>query len=508
MIDPDLFRTTHYGARRYRDQQPADHIAQPSDTKLINVTTIAKAIDTPGFYKRTPGGTRVPLDALRVADAAIDGWTALQDMETAERHEVLATSAGRDLARAGERGIDCHLYLEGLLRGEQPVMLNADSIPYIPTLTAIAEEFSPLISDLECVMFARGDRHLFEYAGTADAFCITEPGGTIIDWKTRAATSSHGCYITEVAQLGLLANCDYMFTENPEGEPVRYPLPEIDRLLIVSIKPDSYQVYEIDPDIARQAAIAAMAVRNITVDIQQKAKTGIGAPRVVETVAADPHQVRLDWFTSRYQTLAAAGHRDTILNLWEDIPAPKHRDEWTPEQLDTALNILNVAEARHQMPFPGVDPATPIPPARPTAAPVKRTEKITAPTPDNGPEVDPAQVLFLQEQFASLYDHQKQQIMDWRTEGKQAGADWHLGSGPVHERIYWIAAAAIYLAVTHSPDDREAIIELVIGKPALTGTPLGHTLGTLTVGEAQHIAEFAQIGLPQARKQVAQALIS
>ncbi len=70
LTDPNRFRITWANGRRfYIDREPGCDIAEPmtEKQKVINCTSIAKAVGSDAFFKKV-GDTRVPLDALRVAD--------------------------------------------------------------------------------------------------------------------------------------------------------------------------------------------------------------------------------------------------------------------------------------------------------------------------------------------------------------------------------------------------------------------------------------------------------
>ena len=85
ITDPERFRVQYRGGRRYVDREPADGTWEPTGEKdkLINCTTVAKAIASEAFFKKV-GSSRVPLDALRVADYVNDNWESLADVDADE----------------------------------------------------------------------------------------------------------------------------------------------------------------------------------------------------------------------------------------------------------------------------------------------------------------------------------------------------------------------------------------------------------------------------------------
>ena len=79
-----------------------------------------------------------------------------------------------------------------------------------------------------------------DYAGIFDALRAT--GTTLLlDWKTRGPDAKHGRE-KEVAQLGLGTLCSTTFDVDRDGNPVRTAMLSFDELLVVSIRPDSYEV--------------------------------------------------------------------------------------------------------------------------------------------------------------------------------------------------------------------------------------------------------------------------
>lgn len=102
ITDPERFRVQYRGGRRYVDREPADGTWEPTGEKdkLINCTTVAKAISSDAFFKKV-GSSRVPLDALRVAkyvDENLDRPTSpprrTTDVPAAMRAQVLDRALG------------------------------------------------------------------------------------------------------------------------------------------------------------------------------------------------------------------------------------------------------------------------------------------------------------------------------------------------------------------------------------------------------------------------------
>ena len=280
LTDPERFRVLYRGGRRYVDREPADGTWEPTGEKdkLINCTTVAKAISSDAFFKKV-GSSRVPLDALRVAKYADENLERLAGMESDERIEAMATAATRDLNRAAERGTAVHSLIEALLKGQPPLILDGEAEQYLDIAEKVATDFADQLTHMEVVAFHRDhpERGL-DYAGTFDALRAT--GTTLLlDWKTRGPDAKHGAYEKEVAQLGLGTLCSYYFDVDRDGNLVRTAMPSFDELLVVSIRPDSYEVYPIDPVLAADVAEKAIEVYTAKSTAASRARAATGQPR-------------------------------------------------------------------------------------------------------------------------------------------------------------------------------------------------------------------------------------
>ena len=277
LTDPERFRVLYRGGRRYVDREPADGTWEPTGEKdkLINCTTVAKAISSDAFFKKV-GSSRVPLDALRVAKYADENLERLAGMESDERVEAMATAATRDLNRAAERGTAVHSLIEALLKGQPPLILDGEAEQYLDIAEKVATDFADQLTHMEVVAFHRDhpERGL-DYAGTFDGFGKS----VFLDWKTRGPDAKHGAYEKEVAQLGLGTLCSYYFDVDRDGNLVRTAMPSFDELLVVSIRPDSYEVYPIDPVLAADVAEKAIEVYTAKSTAASRARAATGQPR-------------------------------------------------------------------------------------------------------------------------------------------------------------------------------------------------------------------------------------
>lgn len=511
--DPERFRVTWANGRRfYVDREPADDRWGPTEKNLPNCTSIAKCIGSDAFFEKV-GDTRVPLDALRVADYAIDNWDRLGEMRADERRHALASSAGRDLARAADRGTAVHAYIEALLRSETPLLLEPDAEPYRDIAERVAADFAPLLTHQEVVGFRRSEFTPDEYGGTFDAI----GPGLLLDWKTRGPDAKHGCYEKEVAQLGLGMLCNYYFDIDADGTLVRVPWPDdITELLVVSIRPDSYEVYPVDRRTAMDAAERALEVHAAKSGGASLARKAVGTPRpmpsdgwsatdlaaageAVGIIATEPTESRTtEWLLARYAAVLDLGvDKATVAAAWPaGVPGPKRSAEWDAADIAEVAKVLERIEDAHAAAFPPPDPDQPPTPPR-RSAPAKVIALRERPA--DGDDVDDAAVAELRERFAAMDETDKTTTKRWVLEGARAGRDWNMARHRESQRRYAVSAAAVELAPwgdSDGDDAARALIATVIGEDACQRHPVGALLGVLTIEEAETLARIAAAAEP------------
>gem|GEM_PF-5575659 len=545
--DPERFRTTYYGARRYIDPLPADGTWEPTGDKerLVNCTSIAKEVGSQSFFKKV-GDARVPLDALRVADYAIDAWDRLTEMPADERRLALAQSASRDLNRAADRGTAVHALIEALLRGEQPMLLEAEAEQYGDVAEQVAKEFADSFTHQEVVAFARDFDYHEGYGGTFDAWHAD--GAVLADWKTRGPDSQHGCYEKEVAQLGLAQLCDYWIAPTDDGGVVRRPVPTFERMQVVSIRPDGFEVFDVDPGLAVEVAREALSIYKARRVGASKARSATSTPRHSVAAGHNNHQAdgtvegqpsadpspgsspeapsfatsgdspaqssalhggapgpapspeQLDWFAGRYATISEHLDKADIIRAWAAAGleiGPKNVADMNAEQFAAAVKVLDALEADAGIPFGEPDPAQPK--RKPRHAPIEDTPKVEPlPIPGgDGEPVEAGDVTALRDALGRLDDMHRGNVQRWMREGQRAKRPWWTpGADVVPTRHFEVARAAIGMAGQERIDDDEiarAWLALVIGEEQCQRHPPGALLGTLTIDEARKVADLAHL---------------
>lgn len=236
----DNFRVKvgRYGDRWYCDPLPGDDIApaSPDDEAWPSITFIKKASGQDWSFvslKRVAHSTELPDIAKLDRDA---------------RYERLKIVDKLEKNRAFARGTNVHTFAECLLYGAAcPLGPEAVGANYFPAVQRFFDDYQPELVAAEFVAIHR-DLNGVGYGGTSDALVnIALKGGRryIIDWKSRGEDSDHGAYPEEAAQLGAYWGAQYIIVEGASGAK-RQALPAIDGGLIVSIKPDSYEVHPVD----------------------------------------------------------------------------------------------------------------------------------------------------------------------------------------------------------------------------------------------------------------------
>ena len=468
LTDPERFRVLYRGGRRYVDREPADGTWEPTGEKdkLINCTTVAKAISSDAFFKKV-GSSRVPLDALRVAKYADENLERLAGMESDERIEAMATAATRDLNRAAERGTAVHSLIEALLKGQPPLILDGEAEQYLDIAEKVATDFADQLTHMEVVAFHRNhpERGL-DYAGTFDGFGKS----VFLDWKTRGPDAKHGAYEKEVAQLGLGTLCSYYFDVDRDGNLVRTAMPSFDELLVVSIRPDSYEVYPIDPVLAADVAEKAIEVYTAKSTAASRARAATGQPRpMAGAVQACPtcgttRQDERDW-------VLACGDDDGQGGYLGPPPGEFCSNGWH--------------KRANKIPPVGNAPA----PAEPKTAP------------EGGP-ADADKVVALLERARS-HAAVAATVNRWVRDAARAHVDWRIGIEAQYstERRYALSYVAVELAehLCSGGDDAaaedevaRAALAMVIGddahQPILA---VGGLIGTLTIDQARRLVRIA-----------------
>lgn len=223
------------------------------------------------------------------------------------------------------------------------------------------------------------------------------------------------------------------------------------------------------------------------------------------TVATSPNLDRSIWITGRFQTFAQdAKCRTWVATNWPaDIPqAPPWSDPHC-DRLDTMVAHLEMLTGA---PFPDPDPTQPtandLIVAEATAA---AEASVAAQVPDLAPIVDDGQPMTDQQAAAVVAAttdwpaERAQQAAAWANEAKRGARPFHLAPDQRTQRTGAILLAAV-ACLDHLWDDDPADLDqlvraaltMAIGEDLQPAWPTGAVLGSLTLTQAQRLAEIAE----------------
>lgn len=362
----DRFRANdRWGRRWYVDPLPADDTWQATDEQQPAISTLKKAWSKE-FKKKLPSGQTVKLDAYRAAIYAVDNLAYIRDIAKDDREAAIATvaaSADHALNRAARRGTHVHQAAEWRANNMpvDPAMFSEDARPYLPVIDQFVADLRPVFLYSEVVGIRRG-----WWGCTIDTVLSIDGVTYVADWKTRAADSQHGAYEEEACQIGANARCDYYIVRR-NGDAVRIPVPHIDRGLIISLRPDGYELYPIELEPAAAGAENLRYCWATKADGQKMARGAIGRPlhpsalRPADAIEeALDIQVVTDWLRGRVTYLiehhpAAA---NALAAVWPaGVPTLKQGGH-SIDQLNLIADACDRVEKDHQIPFGASRPLT------------------------------------------------------------------------------------------------------------------------------------------------------
>lgn len=161
--------------------------------------------------------------------------------------------------KAAVRGTDVHEYAERIAKGET-VDVPAELAGYVQGAVAFLDEHDvePVVTEV------RGANRKRHYAGTCDMVARIDGDTWLLDWKT-----SKGVYGDYALQLAAYAFFEFYMNENG----VETPFPSVDRIGVVHLREDGYQLVEF-PDLQRayDAFLAVKAVADMVPEIEKWVK--------------------------------------------------------------------------------------------------------------------------------------------------------------------------------------------------------------------------------------------
>lgn len=228
---------------------PCDLLPEVPDERLPSFTAV-KSLHKKEFKKKTEYGT-FELTAVRAAKYVVANREHLLQLDDGGIMAAVASAPGRDLNQAGQRGTSIHLLLEALIKGHEldrkwVAIYAPAALDYVDAIEAWWQDQRPEAELAETVGYNWEHR----YACTADVIGMrmrSYPDQILaVDFKTRGVDSNHGCYAEEGQQLAAAAFSEYVVVDRGDGVIVRRQPPKCTLGVIVSIKPDSVEMYPVD----------------------------------------------------------------------------------------------------------------------------------------------------------------------------------------------------------------------------------------------------------------------
>ncbi len=500
--DPKLFRTDYRRQRWYIDPLPACELAPATGDRWPALTTLKKAWNATFRKTWAEDGTTYDLDPLRVALYADDNWAELTPLPRAERVPRLTLAAKADLNVAADRGTAVHASLDLLLGGDERGAAEVCHPDYWSTVRRMVSTLGIELAHAERVAICR----TFGWGGTFDGIVTIDGREWLIDWKTRGSDSKHGAYEAEAAQLGGYALADYIVIEGNDGNAQRAALPELAGGLVISIKPDSWEVYPVDLAAGGEACKELKSAWATIANGKSHARKAIGKPWSTSKVIEPPPQPvpadRSEWIAQRIETLVLS--RAAKAMLADSWPAgmPK-RGPWDDDQIAAIDAVLAPIETAVDAPFPHRDPAAVAADNERRVvelAEARKADAVLPETPDDGPTVDAGDVDALKAKAATLDPARADRCAAWRAEGKRHGRPWGGVVDGAWTQRCWSGNRAALLCALHlyDPDDESigesyvrAALSIVLGQEMQPTWTVGAAIGALTIDEAERLADLA-----------------
>ena len=499
--DPARFRTDYRRQRWYVDPLPACDLADVSGDRWPALSTLKKAWNSTFRKTWAEDGNTYDLDPLRVALYADENWSDLTGQPRAQRVPVMTRSAKADLDVAAKRGTAIHSALDLLLAGDEAGAAAVCHPDYWATVRRMVTDVGIDLVHAERVAISRTNG----WAGTFDGIVAIDGKTWLIDWKTRGADSKHGAYEAEAAQLGGYALADYIVVEGPDGNAVRAPLPDLAGGLVISIKPESWEIYPVDLSAAGDACRELKAAWELISTGKSHGRRAVGkAWPTVKVIEPEPQPVpadRSEWITQRTDTLVMSTAANAMLkDCWPS--GLSKRGPWTDEQVDTIAALLEPIETAVEAPFPHRDPAVVAAEeaqrvADKAAAEASAPRPLARPTPDDGPTVDASDQAALKTKAAAMSAPEAQACSGWRAEGRLNGHPWGtVVDGAWTARCWSLNRAALFCALhLYDPEVGDTYVRsalsLVIGEDVQPAWTTGAVIGSLSVEEAERLADIA-----------------
>lgn len=478
-------------------------------------TTVAKAPEDQGGLMKWAQrmvviglGRRQDLHALAATTDPNDKKTLGQIARDAE--EAGGSATGRNTGTA------IHSAIEAVNRGDEPLPLfDTEVKAYRDALASAGLEPVPEYVERIVVL---GEHRI---AGTFDVALRDKASGEL--YVADLKTGSVGYPASMAIQLAIYATADHLVTQDFRGYEAM-PQFNQERGVIIHLPPGGpCTLHWIDLEAGRRGLQVALDVRawrseakakNLLTEIAATDGTNnttavVGVEGTVDNPTTShpspepatgtrpgdggsgvevehspapsvPDPERLAWFSTRYDEVREAAGPKAIKVAWpEDLATPKHRDQWSPGELDRAIKVLSQVAARADMSFGSPDPQ-----------PAKLRRK-----PSRGPkDASAEEAREAKQAYQRLPDDRQSLVRAWQSEASTVARSFTAKADKPSRWSVLVSQAACGLAAHTDDDDiARAWLTLVMGEDTVQTHPVGALLGSLTLTEAERLCELVDL---------------
>lgn len=262
----------------YIDPLPACDIAEPFTVPRQSVSEVKKA--WPKF-----------LTDWAAKEAAKSAWKhrdAIVKMDEDEAVDLISPASNRSRNKAAARGHQIHDLLEHFI-DDVAITVYDEMNPafgYVDCLRLLVETEKPKVVASEVVVVGP------DAVGTFDAVWDLDGELALVDYKSRKEGKAATRYPEDGVQEGGYLSADYWIVEDESGIHRMKPL-NVLRAIIVSIAPDGYRIYEVDPFLAKEHWRKTVAFK----ETMDTAKEMFSRPRginVPKETASDAKPARIE----------------------------------------------------------------------------------------------------------------------------------------------------------------------------------------------------------------------
>lgn len=220
------------------------------------VTTVLNAMAKPAL---------IDWAANTTADYAVDHWDELADMAPSKRLSTLRGARWAENKRATTQGTQVHALGDQLARGQE-VVVPDELAGHVEAYVRFLDEWQPHVLWTEGVVANRKAR----YCGTFDLLAdVAGAGRWLFDIKT-----GRGIYGEAGLQLAAYAGAEVLVEDEREQ-----PMPHVDQIAAVHVRPDGYSVHTFPPiDYLLNVFLHLAAIHRDTADIKEWVSGPVAAP--------------------------------------------------------------------------------------------------------------------------------------------------------------------------------------------------------------------------------------